>query len=104
MSAAAQITIFLLGIIITSILATIAGFVGWQWWRERQERRRLEKAARQAELYRLLNGTGQPHIYSRPRSTSLPQSGGNILVFPGGGPRNPPMVQDWRHDDWEVTQ
>jgi hypothetical protein len=104
MSAAAQITIFLLGIIMTSILAAIAGFVVWQWWKERQERQRLEKAARQAELYRLLNGAGLTHTYPHPRSTSLPQSGSNILVFPGGGPQNPPMVQDWRHDDWEVTQ
>jgi hypothetical protein len=103
-SAAAQITIFLLGIILTLILATIAGFIGWQWWRERQERQRREKSAQQAELYGLLNGTPRPHSYPHHRPPSLPQGGGNILVFPGSGMQNPPMVQDWRHDDWEVSQ
>lgn len=90
MSAAAQITIFLLFIVLAPILAVGAGLVGWLYWRERAERQRLERAARQAEIYGQLSSPLAPR--PRPRPRRQPAAGGNVLIVSGGEQRE----ADWR--------
>lgn len=84
-TAAATITTFLVAVIAGLLLITVVAVSVWLWLKRRQERARLDAVLRQAQIYALLCAQRLP---GRPAHLSgLPQqAGGNVFVFPNGGP------------------
>jgi hypothetical protein len=76
LSAAATVTLFLLGVIVLLAMACIGAVLGWQWWRERQKQARFRETLRQAQLHALL---GEERLSARP-SHRLPRSGSVIVI------------------------
>jgi len=88
-SAAGSITLAL-GLMLGFLVAlVVGGFVGWQWWRDREARRRVERLKGQAEVYACLGGKRD----TRPRGSGREEKRqeGTPIIIVGGG-----SGSDWR--------
>ena len=94
MSAAAAIILTLGAILFMMMGGAIGGVILWQWIQDRQERRKLDKARAQAEVYAALQGAQRPPTAARPRA--LPSQGQPIIIVGGQQPTS--------GGQWEVIQ
>jgi hypothetical protein len=93
MSAAGSIILTLALLIIVMIGLPIGGVILYQVAQDRQERRKLDKAKAQAEVYAALQGAQRPPTAARPRA--LPSQGQQPIIIVGGGQQAPGDGQ-WR--------
>jgi hypothetical protein len=56
MSAAVAVRWFLLALVVLPVAGGIALAFGWQWWKARQKRAKLQDMLERAQLYSLLDG------------------------------------------------
>jgi hypothetical protein len=84
-SAAQAVVLFLVTTIAVLVLAILGAAAGWQLWKQHQRRQRYEEMLQRAWLYALSNGARLPRSAGREANHQLPQAGGNVIVFPGGG-------------------
>lgn len=92
-SAATSITLFLV-MILLGLALLAAGVVGISCWlKQRQEREKMQRALRQAQIYALLQGARSPRTSDgRAGVPGLDQANGNIIVFPGGSQQPAPQL------------
>ena len=92
-SAATSIITFLVTVILALVLAAVGVVIGWQWWKHRQRRQKMQDALHQAQIYALLQGAQSPRTSAgRARVPGLDQAGGNTIVFPGSGQQTAPQL------------
>ena len=92
-SAATSIITFLVTVILALVLAAVGAVIGWQWWKHRQRRQKMQDALHQAQIYALLSGARSPRTSAgRARVPGLDQPGGNTIVFPGSGQQPTPQL------------
>jgi hypothetical protein len=92
-SAAVEVRVFLLGLLLLKVAGGIALAFGWQWWKQRQKRAKLQEILEQAQLYNLLDG--------RPQRTAPARrlgQGGNVILVGGQAPAQQPA------QTWEVIE
>jgi hypothetical protein len=104
-SAAASITLFLMGVLAFVVVTIVVVVVGREWWQERRRQARLREALQQAQLYALLSGERVPTGSAQVR---FPQRGGNVILI-GGQQMTPRQdaLADFlppEADGWEVIQ
>jgi hypothetical protein len=95
-SAAVTVRWFLLALLVLPVAGGIAVVAGWQWWKARQKRAKLQEMLEQAQLYALLDGRPPQRAVTARR---LGQGGGNVIVVGGqGAPVQQPAPT------WEVVE
>ncbi len=92
-SAATSITLFLLAVIVFLGLAVGGAVLGWQWWKQRQKRQRMEAMAL---VYGAMNGA-LPAPPRRARA-HLGQGQPGVYVVTGQQPQPEPLPR------WEVQR
>jgi hypothetical protein len=93
-SAAVTVRWFLLALLVLPVASGIAVVAGWQWWKARQKRAKLQEMLEQAQLYALLDGRPPQRAVTARR---LGQ-GGNVIVVGGQAPAQQPAPR------WEVIE
>ena len=92
-SAATSIITFLVTIILALVLAAVGAVIGWQWWKHRQRRQKMQDALHQAQIYALLSGARSLRTSAgRAGVPGLDQASGNIIVLPGSGQQHTPQL------------
>jgi hypothetical protein len=94
-SAAGAIILTLALVILTMMGGAIGAVVLYQVVQDRTERRRLDRAKAQAEVYAALQGAQRPPAAARPRA--LPSQGQTPIIVIGG-------QQAPAGGQWEVLQ
>jgi hypothetical protein len=93
-SAAVTVRWFLLGLLVLPVAGGIAVVAGWQWWKARQKRAKLQDLLKRAQLYSLLDGRPP----QRAVTTRRLGQGGNVIVVGGQAPVQQPAPT------WEVVE
>jgi hypothetical protein len=93
-SAAVAVRRFLVTLLAIKVVGGIAVALGWQWWKARQKRAKLQEMLEKAQLYALLDGRPP----QRPVTARRLGQGGNVIVVGGQAPVQQPAPT------WEVVE
>jgi len=94
MSAAGSIILTLSLLLVALIGLPLAVYWAWHTVKAKQTAQRLESAAKQAQVYSMLQGGQQAPAPRRPRQQQ--QQGGPPIIIVGGAQQGQPW-SDWRY-------